>query len=103
MGKAWIEFKKKIETALQTEMGQCTVDKGIPGCKISNAHVRLTSGLHLRDFFHAELLLQNGSILRGFAEQLVEYIKTNRESLFLFFADDHTDKCAGTAFLQKAG
>lgn len=51
MDKAWIEFKKKIETALQTEVGQCTVDKEIPGCKISDAHVRLTSGLHLRDFF----------------------------------------------------
>lgn len=30
-------------------------------------------------------------------------IKTNMESLFLFIADDHTGKCAGTAFLPKAG
>ena len=94
MDKAWIEFKKKIETALQTEVGQCTVDKEIPGCKISDAHVRLTSGLHLRDFFHAELLLQNSSILRGFAEQLVEYIKTNREkegNIFLIGCEGYSE------------
>ena len=94
MDKAWIEFKKKIETALQTEMGQCTVDKGIPGCKISNAHVRLTSGLHLRDFFHAELLLQNGSILKGFAKQLVKYIEANRrkeENIFLIGCEGYSE------------
>ena len=28
-------------------------------------------------------------------------IKTNMESLYLFITDDHTDKCAGTAFCRK--
>lgn len=44
------------------------------GCKINNIHVRLGSKMHIEDFFEAELLFQNVSVVSRFAFLIVQVI-----------------------------
>lgn len=50
------------------------------GCKLSNAHIRIGSKFHLRDFYEAELLFQNIGYTYRFAyliaEDIVQQLKT---------------------------
>lgn len=56
------------------------------GCKIKNVHVRLGSKMHLEDFYEAELLFQNISMVSRFAYLIVRGIldeNPNREEQLL--------------------
>ena len=63
------DFERKITALLDTEFQS----EGY-GCKISNAHVRLGSKLHIRDFYDAELLFQSTANTYRFAYLLAEKI-----------------------------
>ena len=54
------DFLKKMEMQLQSDL-----QKQGYGCKITDAHIRLGSKIHIRDFYDAELLFQSiGNVYR---------------------------------------
>lgn len=48
------------------------------GCMIKGVHVRLGSRMHIEDFYEAELLFQNISVVNRFAYMIVQAILKNR-------------------------
>ena len=63
------DFERKISGFLETNL----TDEGY-GCKIPNAHIRLGSKIHLRDFYDGELLFQSISNTYRFAYLIAEQI-----------------------------
>ena len=63
------DFERKITGFLETNL----TDEGY-GCKIPNAHIRLGSKIHLRDFYDGELLFQSISNTYRFAYLIAERI-----------------------------
>lgn len=86
------DFERKIYGILNAELQ----DRGC-GCKISKAHVRLGSKIHIQDFYDAELLFQSvGNVYRFaylIAEEILQYIKDSWEasrSLYLIGYENYS-------------
>ena len=59
------------------------------GCKISNTHIRISSRIHLNDFYEAELLFHNlGNVYRFaylIASDILKSVKDNNEEILSSF------------------
>lgn len=63
------DFGRKIMKTLETDL-----ESNNCGCKIQDAHVRLGSKIHIKDFYDAELLFQSMANIYRFAYLLAEQI-----------------------------
>lgn len=66
------DFSRKIETHLNSDLQEVNY-----GCRIVDAHVRLGSKIHIKDFYDAELLFQSISNVYRFAYILAGEIYQN--------------------------
>lgn len=72
------EIKPDIHNSWFLQRMKCVVESELQeknmGCKISNAHIRIGSKIHIKDFYEAELLFHNVSYVSRFAFLLALYI-----------------------------
>lgn len=62
-------FERGVLCVLEREIGE-----SLFGCKIKDAHMRLGSKIHIRDFYEAELLFHNNYYTSGFAYKIIKEI-----------------------------
>lgn len=60
-------FERGVMRVLERE-----ISDDLFGCKISNAHMRLGSKIHIKDFYEAELLFHNNYYTSGFSYQIIK-------------------------------
>lgn len=71
MNKSW--FLEKMKHILESDLQEKEI-----GCKIKDAHIRIGSKMHVRDFYEAELLFNNVSYVYRFAYLLAWKICLNK-------------------------